>query len=86
MLKVKFISPMEKIFRDTEPKQTKFCTRAYAGEPLSFQVCVTTTVTGRLYVETTSDAADFLEIEEVKYVPSLVAAWKTTKKGTRCSS
>lgn len=76
MLKVKFISPMEKIFRDTEPKQTEFCTRAYAGEPLCFQVCVTTTVTGRLYVETDSDAAEFLEIEEVKYVPSLVADYE----------
>lgn len=76
MLKVKFISPMEKVFRDAEPRQTEFCTRAYAGEPLCFQVCVTTTVTGRLYVETDSDTAEFLEIEEVKYVPSLVADYE----------
>lgn len=73
MVITKFISPLEKVFRTTEPKITQFERRAYKGERFCFQFCVTSTVTGSLYLDIQSDIADFVEVREVKYVPALMA-------------
>lgn len=73
MVITKFISPLEKVFRETEPKITCFEKRAYKNQEYCFQFCLTSTVTGNLYLKIDSDIDDFVEVKIVKYVPSLMA-------------
>ena len=73
MIKTKFISPLEKVFREKEPQLTQFERRAYAGEQYCFQFCITTTVSGTLYLDIHSSIADKIKVYEVKYVPASMA-------------
>lgn len=73
MIITKFISPLEKVFPEKEPSDTFIDRTAYLNENLHFQLCLTTTQTGRLYLKIESDVNDFIEVREVKYVPALMA-------------
>lgn len=73
MVIVKFISPLEKVFRDKEPQITVFEKKAYKNQEYCFQFCITSTVTGNLYLKVESEIANFIDVREVKYVPALMA-------------
>ena len=73
MIITKFVSPLEKVFRENEPRDTLIDRVAYSNESLCFQLCLTTTQTGRLYLKTESEINDHIEICELKYVPALMA-------------
>ena len=73
MIVTKFVSPLEKVFREQEPCDTLIDRVAYLNESLCFQLCLTTTQTGRLYLKIESAIKEFVEVHEVKYVPALMA-------------
>lgn len=70
---IKFISPLEKVFRDKEPKQLYFEKNAYYGEDFSMQACFQAEDTGMMHVTVETDIPEYLEVMEQKFIPAFVA-------------
>lgn len=73
MITTRFISSLEKIFQDIEPKNEVFDRNVYLGEPFSFQFCLKSDTIGNLYFDIESDAKDYIQIHKISYVPALLA-------------
>lgn len=73
--RAKFISALEKVFREKEPVHIYSENKICQGERMSFQFCFQATKTDMVYMEAESDVLEQIEFRRPRFIPAFVTKY-----------